>query len=225
MRRRPRRQRPAPPPAAGDEEPPLLTAPIPPHRRDPDAFRNRPRRNRDGTIATGFDGLALPPVRQIDVFSQMSPPSEVDETEPAAAEDAAGIEPAEALVGEVLPPPDTPATDVFEPLPDTLLAEQTQRDAELPALPGKLQVRPELPGTVEGELLEPPKRDVKYAAELTEAEAAEVRRRYFRRVSALVVRHDAADRNHRAGRVQLPGCADHDRSQCHVQEHGRVDAA
>jgi pSer/pThr/pTyr-binding forkhead associated (FHA) protein len=86
-------------PGSHDEPPVMRAIPTPPRPRaprKPNVFRAG-RRRRDetippyageqpatqGQITTGFDGLAMPPVREMDVFSQMSPPAADEDEAPA----------------------------------------------------------------------------------------------------------------------------------------------
>ncbi|WP_428936789.1 FHA domain-containing protein [Fontivita pretiosa] len=111
------------------DEPPIIPA-IPPRPRRPQVFRSLRRRTdemippfdpgayppadvapptaaRGTALSTGFDALAMPPVRQMDVFSQMSPPA-MDDAEATA----------EALLNET---PVSPMT--FGPVPDAVSEE------------------------------------------------------------------------------------------------------
>jgi pSer/pThr/pTyr-binding forkhead associated (FHA) protein len=164
--------------APSEHDPSTILPSIPPRRRQPNVFRS-PRKSRDaadstndkpeeiGELHTGFDGLAIPPVREMDVFSHMSPPA-VDLEFPA--ENGKEEEVEESV--------DEPA---FESPRGTVISQE-KPESELPPLRA---VVPELNGPVEGEVI----RNVEIAppaVEKTEAEIAAIRKRYFRRVSGLV---------------------------------------
>jgi pSer/pThr/pTyr-binding forkhead associated (FHA) protein len=186
-------------PASEDDEPPFMGA-IPPRPRRAGAMR--PRRRQDesipatqtatptqGTITTGFDGLAMPPVREMDVFSQLHSVPQVPAS--GAAQGATSIG-AGDLLGAVSPmtfSEPLPASDE-PPAPTRRALEAARRQAAVPvqadAQPQELD---EIEADEEGEASVAGERrpQVAYAAELTESELSLIRRGYVRRVAALVV--------------------------------------
>ncbi len=178
-------------PGDGDDEPPLMPA-IPPRPRRGNVFRSS-RRKREpaippydgsaptrGQITTGFDGLAMPPVREMDVFSQMSPPAGAAPLTPmdqVRAEHAAAEHPHR---------PRRALAEQFEALPGTTgTPDRHADDTEIPEA-RRSSVRPTLPGGSETTATNQRRPAFVYAAEQTEAEAAAIRFRYTLRVGALL---------------------------------------
>ncbi|HMB94528.1 MAG TPA: hypothetical protein VKK61_00670, partial [Tepidisphaeraceae bacterium] len=175
----------AAPPPNPDQEPPLIVTT--PRRRGPNVFRNVAHRRRDpaaktngethdqGELKTSFDGLALTPVREMDVFSNMSPPALADEVggngNGAAHDDEKSNGDSPRYPSGLLGQMDVP--------PQKSIARE--RPFDPPRIP-----RPALPGPIEGEIIPEARPTATYAAELSESEVAAIRRRYFRRVSVLV---------------------------------------
>jgi pSer/pThr/pTyr-binding forkhead associated (FHA) protein len=187
-------------PASDDDETPFMGA-IPPRPRRPGAMR--PRRRQDesipttqtatptqGTITTGFDGLAMPPVRELDVFSQLHSVPEVPVVGGTQGATSVG---AGDLLGAV-----TPMT-LSEPMPAAgeaptptrrALEAASRRQAAVPAqAEAEPQALEEIESDEDGQTSVAGERrpQVAYAAELTESELSLIRRGYVRRVAALVV--------------------------------------
>lgn len=195
---------PTPPPM------PLIPA-LPPRPRKKGVFQSS-RRRADETIprydpetapvdsqtplTTSFEGLAMSPVREMDVFSQMSPPAVDDETV-SEESDGAALTPMDQVRADPSSdaPPITPRrprgtlAGSFEASVGsregggTLVVEPAAEPAD--DLGRRQKVKPAIPGTVDGALVGERRPGVTYAAELTEAEVRAIRRRYLRRVYGL----------------------------------------
>lgn len=107
------------------------------------AEQDSSKRAREGrTITTGFDGLALSPLRDADVFSQMSPPQEQDQpSSPPTAEQFQGAE--DSPTPQWPPPFSQPRP--LRVLPTLPTAVQATVVTEPTALPQAKAERPSLP--------------------------------------------------------------------------------
>jgi pSer/pThr/pTyr-binding forkhead associated (FHA) protein len=154
-----------------------------------------------GTITTGFDGLAMPPVRETDVFSQGAPSGS------PAAMGLAGIPIDEQPRNRPLTPMDQVQPEPGVPTArrggiDSFGAVATDDAMEIPEAFGDIdedgddadslhaararRSLPTRPTTVEGTLVGPSTQHA-YAAELSETEINAIRRKYRRRVWAIVL--------------------------------------
>lgn len=203
----------APPPSDTDEDPPMMGA-IPPRPRRGAPQRPQHRRRIDsipdttaadptrGTVTTGFDGLAMPPVRELDVFSQHSVAPQIPDA--GALPGMAGMTGATAnlgitsgdLLGATVPPMAMTEDGRAESMPpgrdlsgdDSFEEEFSDEDVQSArgVVPRASSLRPSLPaGSIDGMMQNDRRPQVAYAAELSEAEVADVRRRYVRRIVAL----------------------------------------
>jgi pSer/pThr/pTyr-binding forkhead associated (FHA) protein len=176
---------------------------IPPRPRKPGVFRSPSRRRRDellpamepekpaepAKLSTSFDALVDSPLREMDVFSQMSPPGEDEEPdaesqEPETAPDSA----ADGRESRRLPrrPRGTIAGAFGAPVSAAESSVITEPESES-ELARRQKVVPEIPETIEGMVVGARRPGVTYAAEQTEAEARAIRKKYIRRVYALFV--------------------------------------
>lgn len=177
---------PAPPETPVVEKPvatpprPRRNPPVRPQRKPPNAFVAAAEPDADAPpskslVNTGFDGLALSPLRDMDVFSSVSPPAPADAGESTQTDTVTRIS-----------PPSLGNRDIQSAAAALAPAEKELESGEADPLAHRPRVTPELPES--GEALPTGERrpEVAYAAELTEAETASVRRRYLRRVYLLV---------------------------------------
>lgn len=172
--------------AAGPAIPPParpLDESIPPYRSD-DASKS-------GSINLGFDGLAMPPVREMDVFAQMSPAA------PAGSEDASESDDSSHAQDDVMTPMDLVGADAgtsdgtprppARPRSRATPGHESVEAGDLSGMgfeapPDERRVQPAFPAAPDAAARNPA---VMYAAEESEIDAAAQRRRQLRRVPVL----------------------------------------